>query len=272
MNRILVPVDFTGCAEKAIEFAADLAKKLNAKITLFHAYDIPYSSGYTPYELYANEIAHAKKASDDNLKKISAKIKKKYGLNCKIRSGHELTIESIINAVEEEQADLVVMGTGGAVTVSKRVAGTNALAVSKQASCPVLIVPETWKLSNLKNIAIATDYQEKDIDRICAIIEMFKPMSVHFSIVHVAAKKEDTKTEMARFIEAIREKTGYSEISPVVLPNGSVQEKLEMYLQERSADLLVMAPHHHSLIEKLFGKSVSKKLITHPSTPLLTVH
>jgi nucleotide-binding universal stress UspA family protein len=272
MNRILVPVDFSPCAENAIDFAARLAQKLNKKITLFHSYDIPYASGYMPFGIYADEMAGAKEVSDRTLKKLADEVQNRYGISCKILSGHELTDKSILKAARDEKVDLIVMGTVGEVTLSKHLSGTHALAVSEHAECPVMIVPDCWKFRELKNIAITAGYETEDLDRIAHVIELLKQRGAHFSLVHVTAKHEDRRVEAARFLEALREKTNYKDISVAPLPQGSVTERLDIYLEERPVDLLVLAPHHHSLLGKLFGKSLSKEMIAHPKTPLLTVH
>ena len=38
-NKILIPVDFTSAAEKAVEFGIYIANKMRAKISLLHVFD-----------------------------------------------------------------------------------------------------------------------------------------------------------------------------------------------------------------------------------------
>ena len=44
MKRIIVPTDFSKEAGFAFDFAADIAKTLEAKILLLHVLEIPYGS------------------------------------------------------------------------------------------------------------------------------------------------------------------------------------------------------------------------------------
>ena len=41
IKEILVPIDFTHTSEKALDYALEFAKKLGARITLVHAYELP---------------------------------------------------------------------------------------------------------------------------------------------------------------------------------------------------------------------------------------
>ena len=63
MKNILVPTDFSATAERALYYAIELAKKENAKLLLFHAYDINYTSGEIPYNVIEEQLAGLKAAS-----------------------------------------------------------------------------------------------------------------------------------------------------------------------------------------------------------------
>ncbi|HSN59924.1 MAG TPA: universal stress protein, partial [Ferruginibacter sp.] len=48
MNKILVPVDFSTCADNAVDFAIQSAKYLPVEITLLHAFELT-GNVYTDY-------------------------------------------------------------------------------------------------------------------------------------------------------------------------------------------------------------------------------
>jgi nucleotide-binding universal stress UspA family protein len=48
MKTILVPTDFSEAAKNAAEYAINLAKVLNTKVTLFHVYHVPLPISEVP--------------------------------------------------------------------------------------------------------------------------------------------------------------------------------------------------------------------------------
>ena len=49
MQTFLVPVDFSAASSNALEYAAQLAKVMGAKLLLFHAYMLPTPVSEVPY-------------------------------------------------------------------------------------------------------------------------------------------------------------------------------------------------------------------------------
>ena len=44
MKTIIIPTDFSDCANNASEYAAKLAKSIDAKVLLLHVYHVPLTS------------------------------------------------------------------------------------------------------------------------------------------------------------------------------------------------------------------------------------
>ncbi|MEM6842476.1 MAG: universal stress protein [Bacteroidota bacterium] len=49
-------------------------------------------------------------------------------------------------------------------------------------------------------------------------------------------------------------------------------EGIQQHLMWSSADLLVVVPRHHAILEGLFHKSVTKQLARHTPLPILSIH
>ena len=54
MKKILVPTDFSECAEHAVEVAASLAKKMDARLYIIHVMDIPVYDRNDSFQSYSN--------------------------------------------------------------------------------------------------------------------------------------------------------------------------------------------------------------------------
>jgi hypothetical protein len=72
-------------------------------------------------------------------------------------------------------------------------------------------------------------------------------------------------------ISTIKKQVKYPKISGFVSQNTNITEGLEVFLKEHPADILVMHPQKHSLLESLFSKSVTKKMSFQTRVPMLVV-
>ncbi len=62
MQTILVPLDFSQALNNALIYAANLAKKMNARLFIFHAYTLPTPVSEIPYVMIpTNDVHHANK-------------------------------------------------------------------------------------------------------------------------------------------------------------------------------------------------------------------
>jgi len=139
-KNILVPYDFTSFAEKAFGKAIEIAKKFDSKLTLFAIIgsDINTSGMDWSRAQEAHDEAENKAKLDLN------KIKDSYNdehVDISVKIIHNPSIvDGIISFAENNQIDLIVMGSHGRSGFKKLVLGSVALGVATKANIPVLIV------------------------------------------------------------------------------------------------------------------------------------
>lgn len=139
-THIMVPTDFGDCADHALDVAVTLAKRLDARLTLFHVCELPVSA----YAMYAQGLyfpmesieAAAAKALDS----ASARLKERYPrAEALMRSG--TAVEQLMITIDEVGVDLIVMGTHGRRGVSRMLLGSIAEKTVRLSKVPVLTVP-----------------------------------------------------------------------------------------------------------------------------------
>jgi nucleotide-binding universal stress UspA family protein len=137
---ILVPTDFSERADSALDYAIDLARKLGAKITVMHAYLVTpldiLEGALVTTEAAAERIATAHGAALDAA--IEKRKDRGVELGRLLEEGEPR--ESILAAIEEVGADLIVIGTHGRRGISRAVLGSVTEWVVRHATCPVLTV------------------------------------------------------------------------------------------------------------------------------------
>jgi nucleotide-binding universal stress UspA family protein len=66
----------------------------------------------------------------------------------------------------------------------------------------------------------------------------------------------------------------FTDINPEFYFHGwyDVDEAIHQFATDKNIDLIVTIPREHSLLEKLFRPSHTKKLVHHSAVPVLAVH
>jgi len=139
--NILVAVDFSDCSKTALDYAALLADKLGAALTLVHVVE-PYvypedlSAGLTIEQIDARWMRAAK----EKLEQL-ALHKGRPGTPWNVIVTMGPPWHQIVDTAKSRRADLIVTGTHGHTGLKHVVLGSTAERVVRHAQCPVLVVP-----------------------------------------------------------------------------------------------------------------------------------
>jgi nucleotide-binding universal stress UspA family protein len=146
ISKILVPSDGSKTAQKAAEYAVDLAKHLKASIIALSVIDKRSSTAQTvpvsetqrhtiePIEDYLREAAEA---YTGEIKKLCDQSSVESIIS--IKSGHP--VEEIVKEAKKSKANLIVMGSHGRSALSAIVLGSVSYGViHNDTSIPILIV------------------------------------------------------------------------------------------------------------------------------------
>jgi nucleotide-binding universal stress UspA family protein len=142
LKNILVPIDFSDCSKKALQYALPLARLHDAAITLL--YVVPgamYVSGeYGPLN-YASLEAEIRRNGGKQLAKLAAEeVPRALRADTLVRTGSP-SVE-IIELAKELAADLIVTSTHGRTGLKHVLLGSVAEHIVRHAPCPVLVVRE----------------------------------------------------------------------------------------------------------------------------------
>jgi len=139
-KKILVPLDGSQLAKRALDEAEKLANCFSAEIILFEV--VPFMPIYGSPELVTPLIVDEKQkeAAEKYLANLSEELKKK-GLKVTgvVRTGQQVAVE-IIDFAKESGANLIVMCTHGRSGISRWVLGSVALKVLTRAETPILLI------------------------------------------------------------------------------------------------------------------------------------
>ena len=141
LKKILVPVDFSDCSNKALQYAIPFAKQFDAELTLLHVVQ-PYlpvpEIPMVDVELVQRQIRESGKKE---LEALQRTVADKVSSETALRQGSPYV--EIIKAAKELGIDLIILATHGRTGLAHVFLGSTAERVVRHAGCPVLVVRES---------------------------------------------------------------------------------------------------------------------------------
>jgi nucleotide-binding universal stress UspA family protein len=138
VKRILVATDFSEHAERALAWAAALAKRFGAELELVTSvFVVPLAAGPHTYGIPPDYLRNAREQADRHLDEIAARFSRE-GVKVTCTVLHEDPSSGVCARAAETKADLVAMGTRGRGGLSHVLLGSVAERTARLAKCPVL--------------------------------------------------------------------------------------------------------------------------------------
>ena len=138
-NSILVPTDFSECAQDAAEQARRLAERLEATIHVLHVVE-PFIVAPALGESLPVSFVEERDARAEKELQIQVTVNEEAGLKTTSCLMHGSPFVEIVRYAREHGIDLIVMGTHGRTGLDHAIIGSVAENVVRKADCSVLTV------------------------------------------------------------------------------------------------------------------------------------
>ena len=277
IHKILVPIDFSPHAEKALQYALALAGQWGAVIDAVHvvfpeyeALDVPVMTAVATQkkleaarEVLTNFVDAAKA-------KVSVAGKKMPLVNELVELG--TPVSSIVETAERDEADLILMGTQGEHNRLERMFGSVSSGVLERTELPVWVIPADAQIKLPEVVAYAAELKPDEPYLIWKAAKMLAPMNPIFRCVHV--KTADGEAEPVSVEELkgfFAGKTPTLQVSFHEIREPSVAEGLDDFTDFYQADLLIMSTHHRNVWDRFFHKSQTRQMALSCRVPLLVI-
>lgn len=143
-KRILVPLDGSETANKALLTALQLARDSGGRVRLVHVIEeLAYVSGYEQFGAYSGELFTAMHDTGTRVLQDGMALAHTAGVEADKLLFDNLggrLAEVIANAAREWDADLIVVGTHGRRGVGRLLLGSGAEQIIRLAPVPVLVI------------------------------------------------------------------------------------------------------------------------------------
>lgn len=264
MKKILFATDFSTSANNALLYTVELAKDLDAGISILHV----YSSFFIPSlederkEFLENKSNEIQAKINDLVKTIPENLfDEQY-----VVFGTFVAAE-IADEAEEDDYDLIVMGMKGEHKRLDKWMGAVTTNLMMKAPCPVLAIPEKATYNGIKKIALATSLPSSDDLPIQQVSNFAKALSAKLEFVTV-----ENIVRRAKEYEPNQPKTNFFGIEYDVITNPSIPAGLNDFVLKNKSDVLSLYIRKRQLWERLFHISTSKEMAYHTKIPLFVFH
>lgn len=276
-KEILVPTDFSACADNALRHALGLALASGAALHLLHSVYLPLP---VP-GVILNPIEQIQSEGKAELERMALAVQAwlaEQGLpsveiTCTVRVG--FAAEDIVAVAKTRACDLVVLGTQGAGGAKGFFLGSNAAAVVRHAECPVMVIPNHTVWQGLSRIGYATDLEVIDTDVLEVLASLAQVFASEIEVMHITA---DASALPAAQIEAFEQtvRVHYQgaaiSFSDYTIEDSNISAAIERISAAHAIDLMVLLRRDHGGFTGLLHRSLTKQLALHAQLPLLVCH
>jgi nucleotide-binding universal stress UspA family protein len=272
MKTILAPTDFSGSSLNAVNYAADLALSINAKLVLFHAIPFPIaiSEISVPGDII-DDMVDVDQRDMDNLHRIlEERTKGKIIITTDVKIGN--AEQEIENICLKEKPLAIVMGIRSGKSLERAIMGSSVFHVMNHVAFPTLIIPEHINYGDIKYIGLLCDLQKTDehlpIETITEWLSLFKG---RLEIINISNHDNEFKIDLS--IESIAIQKRLHAFNPGFhwLTGDNIAEELNEFVKTHPLDLLMVFPGKHGII-RIFHKKKSRYVVTHFELPILSMH
>lgn len=276
MKKILVPIDFSQPAADALAVAYQLAQKIRATLWLVHVLEIPLPNEDVPVArieiLPMDYMRQAKSRAEDEMKALVKRQRiKDIDVVYSVQTGNPY--RSIIRELIKNPADLIVMGSTGASGDREVWVGSNAERMVRFAHCPVLVVKEKVKVSQIKNIVFATSLREYDEEVMKALKVLQGLLGAHVHLVRINTSENFMEDPFVkRRLQELVQQHDLPNVSIHTYSDIGEEEGIINFAKEVKANLIALTTHGRRGLMHLLAGSIAEDVANHTKLPVWTVN
>jgi len=265
MKKLLVPTDFSENARNALAYAIEIANLFGSHIQLLHTYKLPRKSGmFISVDRYMME--EIRPDMDKWEKWTREQLRNGASVDSSILRDH--TVLAIARMAEEDEIDLIVMGTQGASGLKEVFMGSNTGAVLQQAGLPLLAIPSDFTFRPVQIIVLAVDDLDISSHQIVApLTQLARSFDAKVMVYHLEKELEEAGVDPSVdiFLDGVEHSFHYE------LERKELNQSINAFVLENKADMLCMIRRPRGFFERFFRTSVTRKKVFSSPVPLLAL-
>lgn len=281
-RKIIFPTDFSDANRPVLRMAASLARGSNAELLIAHVYEPPADT--TTMSGAATAIV------GPTFEEQQEQLLGVRPADSSIPVHHEIVSgtpsDGILKLAENENADLIVMGTHGRTMLSRLLMGSVAEEVVRHAPCPVM----TLKLGeqpdlpeDMKRILVPTDLSDNSKQAVdfASLLARDLDAELHLLFVEMGTYGYGGAAMDYPVIEQNLEQAK-GELERIAPPHDGVRcerhvetgdpaSSIDQFAKEHEIDLIVMTTHGRTGLARVLMGSIAEAVVRRGACPVLTI-
>jgi len=265
VKNVLFATDFSQTSEAALPYAVAICRHFGSTLHLVHVLSdasLLLVTGGVDYVSMGTIYEDAQTEAKERLDEIAARIE---GIPQRSYVRHGKVWRSLNGIIEDNQVDMIVLGTHGRTGLGKLLLGSVAEDILRHASCPVLTVgPKVSGRAKLpafprrgrdlaplelelQQIVLATDFAPsapRIAQRAVKLTEEFRARLTLVHVIedytHLGSRPGPMEEGVGRLQALIPEDASLQYPAETVLEFGSPAERILKVAAEREADMIVL--------------------------------
>ncbi|MDX1630184.1 MAG: universal stress protein [Fulvivirga sp.] len=272
MKKILVPTDFSDEATNASTLAIELAEKSKGEIHFLHLMSIPVDwlqidDQKAIYPEITTQVEHAKNQLD-----YWKEQARQLNLTAKSYIHYNESQTGILKYANEENVDLIVMGSKGASGFKEILIGSNTERIVRHAHCPVLVVKEKISFAQIKKIMFPTNLEASQNKIAQVAYQWMNICDAKLTIVRLNTHYH--WVDSMKFIEEIDSfaaENGITSYEARTFDADYIEDGIIECAETINCDLIVMGTHNRTGIAHIIAGSVAEDVANHAKRLILTI-
>lgn len=272
MNKILIPTDFSEGAFNALIHGLNLAKMMDGSISIVHAYSMPPTGSNVMVDI--SDIL--KKNAEEELTTLEERVsglELAKGVNIEYSSSYGSVVDVVNRKSNDENIDMVIMGTQGASGITEKWLGSNTAAAARNVNIPLLAIPAEKPFMGIENILFSTDMNViKKEGPLSFVAELAKKADAKVKFVHIRDSEQHDDSEDQAFKDQVQRLCGDLNPDYTFIQNDAVEKGIEEAIEKEKPSMLVMVRHEYGFFESIWHSSVTRSILNSASLPILVLN
>ncbi|MCF0053369.1 universal stress protein [Dyadobacter sp. LJ53] len=281
MNKILIPIDFSENAERALAAAKIIAEKETTQLLILHAYQ-PYIAdvNLTPGNVLpgidgSDFLSMTGELEEEFQKRLERYIEEieAEGYQAEAIWGIGSVQSAVEEAIEAHNPGLIVIGRTGTGGFLDKLVGSSATGIALHSTCPVLVIPPQSAPKKFQKVVYASQFEYDETDILREVYVLMNHLGANLTLLKIQSDSQPNIQADHQYISEIKSNFSIADDNIVFRKARHVLDGIEEYCDEVGADLLIMSSRERSFIEEfLINPSITRKLIIDTHVPLLVFH
>jgi len=274
-QNYLIPVDFRGESQTALEYAQLVSQKTGAALHL--VFIMEEETPLLKMVLKDEQRDMIRRGASDKLDELAGKVLSPSGTAFTTRIRQGKIYREIIESAMEVRADLIFMGRTDSSDIVKNFTGTNTMHIIKESSVPVITLRKKPEHPGFSHIILPLDLTKQTIIQASNAVSAAKMLGAKITVLSIL--REDSKALEIKFITRLDEiRNTFEKLSVecdvklVMERSGSFDQILNKTIRELQGDLVMIMTQQEMNITEFFIGSSAQQVINRSEFPVLSIN